>query len=154
MPQFSISEIGIERVEDIQPLWEELNQHHATISPHFSHLFESTSFAQRRKALHHKAEQGVVRIFLGYVNERRVGYCAVSICESHGEIESIFILEAYRGLRLGEGLMQAALAWMESNGAHSKSVNVIYGNEKAHSFYAKYGFKPRSITFLQQVPSP
>lgn len=79
-----------------------------------------------------------------------IGYCISSIDQKHiGEIESIFVDEEFRHQGFGHHLMQKALAWMEKEQVKSKIVGVVYGNESAFPFYARYGFFP-SATILRQ----
>lgn len=152
MTALTLIEAGEERLSDIQPLWEGLNRLHAEATPHFKSHFESYTFATRKTYLETKAQTGRLRIFLAMDEDTPVGYCVTSLCSGHGEIESIFIMDAYRGRKMGDTLMRAALAWLDAHGAETKSVNVVYGNEVAHPFYAKYGFLPRSTTLSQRQP--
>ncbi|MDD3306838.1 MAG: GNAT family N-acetyltransferase [Acetobacterium sp.] len=82
---------------------------------------------------------------------KNVGYC-ISRIEFSGdaEMESLYVLENYRGMGLGEKLLSNAIAWMDEMGAHSKTVSVAVGNEKAFSFYERFGFYPRK-TLLEQI---
>lgn len=43
-----------------------------------------------------------------------------------------------------------AITWMDEMGAHTKTVSVAVGNEKAFSFYERFGFYPRK-TLLEQI---
>lgn len=45
--------------------------------------------------------------------------------------------------------MRAALGWLDENGAKSKTVVVVHGNETANCFYERYGFYPKSIHLAQ-----
>lgn len=145
-----ITEAGPERLNDIRPLWEGLNRLHASVSPHFKDDFDGYPFSYRKAYLAGKAGQGRLRIFLAETDGEPIGYCVASLDnQMQGEIESIFVIERCRGQGLGDALMRAALGWLDANGAASKSVSVVFGNETAHPFYARYGFLPRS-TRLQQ----
>jgi len=142
---------GVERLDDIRPMWEALNRLHAQVTPHFRRDFVCYEFDDRKAYLLSKASMGEVCIFLIRLRGVFVGYCVASLRhDQHGEIESIYVEEAYRGMRLGDMLMRTALDWMDENGAITKSINVVFGNENAFSFYAKYGFYPRSTTLLQK----
>mgnify|MGYP000956525834 FL=1 len=81
----------------------------------------------------------------------RVGHCISSVDKDYtGEIDSIFVLKGYRGVGIGEQLMQKGLQWMDDMGAEKIVVNVAAGNEQAFGFYEKYGFYPRR-TMLEQI---
>jgi ribosomal protein S18 acetylase RimI-like enzyme len=68
--------------------------------------------------------------------------------EKIGEIESIFVCEAFRGV--GDSLIKNALAWMDQKGAETKTVEVSVGNEPAFDFYGRYDFLPRKTVLLQR----
>lgn len=151
MNNITITECGLERLDDIQPLWEALNAHHALVSSHFADYFKRFGFDQRKAALESKAHRGSLRIFFAEVNDRIAGQCVVTLMpEMLGEIDSIIVDKAYRGKNVGDSLMRAVLDWLDTNGAKSKTVVVVHGNESANAFYAKYGFMPRS-TRLSQI---
>ena len=80
-----------------------------------------------------------------------VGYLVSSVSvERVGTVESIFVLEAYRGLGVGDTLMRTALSWMDENSVTEKIIEVTVGNEQVHGFYGRFGFMPRQ-TLLKQV---
>ena len=151
MTNVTIISCGPEGLGSIQPLWEQLNHHHAETSAHFSDYFENFTFEQRSAALKAKARRGKLRLFIAESDGQIAGQCIVSLMpELLGEIDSIFVGEAFRGKKIGDSLMRAALDWLDENGAKSKTVVVVYGNESAHAFYERYGFKPRSTRLAQR----
>jgi len=80
--------------------------------------------------------------------KKNIGYCVASLDPAYnGEIESIFVEEDYRRQTVGDRLMTAALDWLVAHDPRAISVAVVFGNEQAHPFYAKYGFVPRT-TYL------
>jgi ribosomal protein S18 acetylase RimI-like enzyme len=78
--------------------------------------------------------------------------------EKTGEIESIFIEEAYRTQGIGSTLVTCALAWLDENGSVRNRVPVADGNEAVFGFYKKFGFYPRMKMLEQKrecgVPHP
>jgi len=150
MPEVEIKEVGIECLDEIRPLWERLNHHHAAVSEHFSEYFQRFSFDQRKAGLETKAQHGIFRLFIARSNGQLAGQCIISLGpDLIGEIDSLFVAEEFRNKKIGDSLMRAALDWFDKNGATSKSIVVIHGNESAHSFYARYGFLPRSTRLTQ-----
>lgn len=92
-----------------------------------------------------------VEIAVEETSGRKVGYVVSTVnSEKTGEVESIYIDEAYRGMGIGGQLMRDALDWMDQNGSISKQVEVSVGNEVAWGFYGRNGFLPRK-TLLKQV---
>ena len=138
---------------DIQALWEALNQHHRDAAVNFKSHYENFIFEMRKKNLLLKAKNGQMRIEIAVDQgtAQNVGYC-ISRVEFSGdaEMESLYVLETYRGLGLGEKLLSNAIAWMDEMGSHTKTMSVAVGNEKAFSFYERFGFYPRK-TMLEQI---
>jgi diamine N-acetyltransferase len=141
------------RLDDVKELWEKLNQHHFRLSPNFKPYYAAMTFPKRKQALLQKAAKGEMRVDIAMDAKKnlKVGYCISSLdSEGTGEIESIYVLEAYRGLGIGDELMKAALSWMQAKQATKKIVIVGAGNEQALGFYERYGFHIRK-TMLEQT---
>ena len=144
-----------EGLDLIGPLWLELRQMQRARSPHFKSALGSRSFEERREELLEKAAGGLMRVELAREESGRVlGYCVSSIGpDMTGEVDSIFVTAAYRGMGIGSALMEGALRWMEGLGVKRKVLLAIVGNEDVHSFYARFGFLPKSV-LLEQVQAP
>lgn len=140
-----------EGLDLIGPLWLELRQMHRVRSTHFKSVLGSRSFEERREELLEKAAGGLMRVELAREEDGRVvGYCVSSLgADMTGEVDSIFVTAAYRGMGIGTALMEQALRWMENLGAKRKVVMAIVGNEEAHAFYARFGFLPKSVMLEQ-----
>jgi diamine N-acetyltransferase len=138
---------------EIKVLWEALNQYHCIRSAHFKEHYLGMTFEKRKTVLLKKAAGGELHVELAVdeVTGQSAGYLVCSLGgDATGEIESIYVEEAYRGRGVGDGLMKNALAWMEQKGAVEKVVEVSVGNEYAWGFYGRFGFLPRK-TLLQQA---
>jgi diamine N-acetyltransferase len=138
-------------LESLRPLWNGLNEHHHRSSRFFRAHYEQWTFDDRKAYFENLARTGSLRVdvardpALGW----DVGYCVSSLNhENHGEIESIFVIEAYRNRSVGSALIGRALRWMEDLGAVRIRVSVADGNESAFEFYRKFGFRPR-MTVLE-----
>lgn len=143
-------------LDEVKPLWEQLNMYHLALSKNFKHYYMDMTFPKRKIDLLKKAASGKMHVDLAIDEKSRqkVGYCISSVTsEKTGEIKSIFVIEDSRGSGIGDVLMRRALCWMDSEGAVEKIVEVASGNEKAWEFYGKYGFLPRK-TMLKQVKKP
>ncbi len=140
-------------LDEVQVLWEGLNQHHLLLSPYFKQHYQTFTFKERKAALLKKAKQAQMRIDLAVckTTNQNVGYIISTFDkEKTGEIDSVFVNPAYRGFGVGDALVKRALAWMDKKGAVAKIVEVGFGNEQAFGFYSRYGFYPRK-TVLKQV---
>ena len=58
-----------------------------------------------------------------------------------GEIYSIYVLEGFWNLGIGRTLMENSLTALERDGFGSVKVWVLETNQRARSFYEKFGFK-------------
>lgn len=143
---------GLELLPMVKPLWEGLIEHHSNISKDFSESIRRRRFEERVAEFGGKANNYTFRIELIEVEDTisPIGYCISSISSDLvGEVESIFIEEAYRGLHIGDMLMKSALNWMDGHNVKTKKISVMAGNDVL-KFYEKYGFKVRSY-ILEQV---
>jgi len=146
---------GAELLDEIRPLWEQLNQHHAAVSPHFAVDFQAKTFARRKLALLEKYADGEIRVDIARFRGRGVGYLISALApDGVGEIESIYIEGRFRGQAIGERLMRRALDWLDARGAHTKVIDVAVGNERAYHFYARFGFYPRVVRLKQKLEAP
>ncbi|MCW4000447.1 MAG: GNAT family N-acetyltransferase [Candidatus Bathyarchaeota archaeon] len=137
----------------IKPLWEALNLYHTSRSTHFKGHYRGMTFEKRVAVLLKKSVGGELHLELALDQAagRGVGYVVCSFGgEGVGEVDSVFVEEAYRGRGIGDKLMKNTLAWMEQRGALKKTVEVSVGNEAAWGFYGRYGFLPRK-TVLEQT---
>ncbi len=141
-------------LDRIQPLWEKLNERHRAVSLHFAGVYAANTFARRRAGLMRKLASGrVMYVVLAYMpsSGEAAGYCVGTASrDGEGEVESIFVDQPFRGRGVADQLMRKTLAWMDGCGVTRKRVEVVFGNEEVVSFYARYGFVPRS-TILQQA---
>ncbi len=139
-------------LDQIKGLWEGLNRCMGESSTYFKQHFAAMTWEKRKADLLEKAAKGLMRVDLA-VDEatgQAVGYLVSSVnSKKIGEIESIFICEAYRGLGVGDRLMKNALAWMDQKGSVEKIVEATVGNEQVFGFYERYGFLPRLIQLKQ-----
>ena len=148
-------ETGSFDLDLIQPLWEKLNDHHRKQKSDFQEHYENFTFSERAEVLLKKSNAGDMHIGLvkDKYSEKLVAYCITTISgEGEGEIDSIYVEKEFQGQGLGDELMKCSLGWLDENSVKKKTVKVSVGNQKALSFYERYGFRPRSIT-LEHVSS-
>lgn len=139
-------------LDRIEQLWEELNDHHVSISKHFSKDFSEFSFEVRKASLIKDSTDGDLQVLVARNKNlnKDIGYCISNVnSENKGEIESIYVKPNYRNTGIGRTLMEKAIEWLDSKNVVEKVVGVAYGNESTYSFYAEFGFFPR-MTVLRQ----
>ncbi|HOI12843.1 MAG TPA: GNAT family N-acetyltransferase [Methanoculleus sp.] len=152
VPPVEYRTTDITGIEVIRPLWAGLNAHHRAHARAFKDLYARMTFDDRKAYFAGLAEAGALRIDLAFdpAAVSCVGYCVSSLSpESAGEIESVYVDEAYRSQGVGTALVHRALAWLDGNGSAVNRVSVTDGNEEAFSFYRRFGFHPRR-TVLEQ----
>jgi ribosomal protein S18 acetylase RimI-like enzyme len=153
MTKIRIIEGGPVLLDAVGPLWKKLARHHAGISVYFAGEFKSMRWPHRRADLLEKARAGSLRIALAEPvgAQACVGYC-VAVINSHGlgEIESLYVDDAFRGRGVGTALVDKIMAWFDRKKAESTSVNVAIGNESAFRFYRQWGFYPRVTSLLRK----
>lgn len=106
-------------LDDIKELWEALNEHHKEKSLHFKEFYNMFSFDTRKADLIKQAQNKHMQVIIAFDDEVQIcGYCISSVDKDNtGEIDSIFVLQSYRGFGIGEQLMQKGLQWMGEMGA-------------------------------------
>ena len=147
---------GIDEIDLIRPLWEQLNEHYHRKASRFRRHYERMTFEERRSNFYKLHEAGQLRLDLAADSRdgKYIGYCVSSVPEEKtGEVESLFVDAAYRSEGIGTALVTRGLAWMDSLGVVRKRVSVSDGNEAAWEFYRKFGFYPR-MTVLEQKTDP
>jgi ribosomal protein S18 acetylase RimI-like enzyme len=140
-------------LDQVEPLWHQLIKFMQQSSTYFQSYYKTMTFEKRKNALLKKKGKGEIHIsiVLDELSGKNVGYCISSLNEDKiGEIDSLLVTKAYRGLGIGSSLVADGLAWMDKKGAIKKVVEVGQGNEEVFDFYGKFGFKPRK-TILEQI---
>ena len=145
IPQFV--EGGAELLERIETLWTELRKHHADLSPYWRTSLMAQPFTRRRAALLEKSRGGML-VQLATLLHEDVGYCVTTVDNSVGELDSIFVISAYRHGGIGHLMMTRAMEWLTEKAVTSIVVDVLTGNKAAQAFYARYGFQPRTVRLL------
>ncbi len=153
MQDIQYLQADVHELDDIRPLWEQLNALHISCSPHFASRFERYRFDDRKKELQRLAHAGELLLLLARKTGQGqcVGYCVSSIHGRRGEIESIFVNESYRHQGVGHALMVRSLEWLNEREVNDIMVGVVAGNESAWNFYARYGFMPHCTSLLRKM---
>ncbi|MBP2656212.1 MAG: N-acetyltransferase [Firmicutes bacterium] len=149
MPNITFSSGNEELLNIIQPLWEQLNEHHRSKTQHFQQYYTKFTFDKRKASLLELANTGTIRVDLAkdLAADHYAGYCVSTIDQDqNGEIQSLFVEPDYRKLGIGGKFMERALARLDENSAKKISISVAGGNEQAFAFYRQYGFFPRRTT--------
>jgi GNAT superfamily N-acetyltransferase len=140
---FIVESGGIELLPRVETLWYELKEHHRKIDPSFPDM-STPSFELRLSGLKEKGKELLVDCVLRKSNGLDIGYCFSIIDRNDvGEIESLYIQEAFRGQGIGKDLVMRALLWMDQKCVTARRVSVLSGNREAIRFYEHFGFRSR-----------
>src|SRR6267142_5318776 len=149
---FAYRVVGEEGMGVVRPLWEKLRAHHSPLLAGLPGAMPPFNFEPRKQEILAKSAAGKIRIELvsTATDGLDVAYCISTVSrDGCGEMDSMFVEEAFRGRGIGSELVRHALEWLESAGATSKVVTVAFANEEALSFYQRFGFQPRTVLMQQ-----
>lgn len=155
-PAISFRLLAPAEFEAIRPLWEQLNQHHASYPTPFAAEIAARSFAARLGALRDKSadERLRVEIAANSPDSPPIAYGVTSLSSSGvGEVDSLFVAPEYRRLGIASTLLQNALDWLRAHGAVSPRVVVFQANDEAVAFYRRFGFHPRNLELERPASS-
>lgn len=130
------------QIGEIKALWQDLNRLHGQRSVNFRHHFSTFTFEERSEQLLSKEE---LKLFVAYEKGQKIGYCAATLENGVGEIDSIYIKPNFQSAGVGRELMERALDWLEHFHCKSIRVAIAEGNESVMPFYERYGFKTRFV---------
>lgn len=131
----------------IEALWNKLNGLHSQLSPFFQDEYGNKKFADRKKELLEKAEEGILKIFIAMDADsgNLAGYCVCSVVDGTGEIDSIFVEEGYRKHKIGDELMTRSGTFFKNNSVSKQVLSVYAGNENVIRFYNRHGYYQKYI---------
>lgn len=141
-------DIAYDDVEIIKDLWEKNRLYHEKLSEFFKEFYRSVRFEQRIKAFG-ELDADKVKITVARDGGEYIGYCISTAIDGKGELESLHVDEASRGLGVGKKLALGHLAWMREKGCKVIGVTVSHENAATISFYRKLGFVPNTL-YMQQ----
>jgi GNAT superfamily N-acetyltransferase len=165
MTNVRIVKTGLDRVEDLGPLWRSLHEHHHAVGadvPGIPLRDPEDSWARRRaEYLEWLAEPGAF-VLLAEDEGRAVGYALVTMHEpgddTHvtrerfAELKTLSVLEGRRGAGIGTSLLEAVFAELRAEGVRELLIGVLAANRDAARLYERYGFRPWHIEYLGTVP--
>ena len=155
---------GIERIDDLQPLWESLHEHHATVAPHLEQLgpvrTPDQSWAVRRELYEEWLSEPDAFVLLAEVNREPIGYALVHLRgpeetwktgDRIGVLETLAVLPDERGRGVGTALFERIYAELRELGVKELQVAVISKNAEALRFYERHGLLPFTVSYMGRV---
>ena len=155
---------GVERIDDLQPLWESLHEHHATVAPHLEQLGPvrrpDQSWAVRRELYEEWLAEPDAFVLLAEVNREAIGYALVHLRgpeetwatgDRIGVLETLAVLPDERGRGVGTALFERIYAELRALGVRELQVAVISKNAEALRFYERHGLLPFTVSYMGRV---
>jgi GNAT superfamily N-acetyltransferase len=156
---------GSERIGDLQPLWESLHDHHATIAPHLTELGPvrdaSESWAVRRALYEDWLAEPDAFVLVAESDGQPVGYALVHLRGPEetwttgariGVLETLAVLPGERGRGIGSALFERMYEELRELGVRELEVAVISKNAEALRFYERQGLLPFTVSYLGRLP--
>jgi ribosomal protein S18 acetylase RimI-like enzyme len=152
---------GAELLDELQPLWLAMFDHHAQVRPPDVPVIERALSWPRRRALYERVlPTPDAFVLLARRDGRAVGYVLAHVHDDGpddtwptgariGEIESLAVLAAERGAGLGTLLLDVAEERLAAAGVHDLRLIVLTGNDAAQRFYERRGMRPVVIGLLK-----
>jgi ribosomal protein S18 acetylase RimI-like enzyme len=160
-----IVKVGAERIDELEPLWKALQEHHRSVDPGLPAIPPRTaddSWPRRRAKYADWLQHPDAFVLFAEAAARPVGYALVSIHEpaddTHvtgerwAELQSLSVEPTSRGGGLGTRLMERVYEELRASRIEELAIGVIATNERAMHFYERQGFRPWVVTTLGKVP--
>ena len=104
---------------------------------------EKASFAMpwSRKSFWEEAANERTYYLLALDDEKVIGYAGTWILDDEAQITNVAVAPAYRGKKVGAGLMENLIGEAKKRGATRMTLEVRPSNTAALALYEKFGFK-------------
>jgi len=166
MPAIVIVDVPHERLDELEPLWRALYDHHSEVTPHLRERSRPFALAWQSRRLTETrwlAAEPDSFVLAAKQADRTVGYAFVRIRRGAGFAESwsvadpladlatLSVLPELRGQGIGSALMDAVEARLGEMGIADMAITVIATNAEAIPFYERRGAVPFITEFIQSV---
>jgi ribosomal protein S18 acetylase RimI-like enzyme len=155
-----IVEAGAERLDDLEPLWHALVQHHAAVAVGLGEPRDRADSWERRRRLYEDllAKDGTYAL-IAERDGAPVGYAMVSLSrpsmtwaiERTANLETIVVLPEARGASVGTRLIDAVKERMRAAGVTHLGLGVVATNDDAIRFYRRHGFQPAFVEMIARI---
>ena len=157
----SVVRAGADRVDELEPLWRALYDHHAVVGRGAAPVRDFADTWRRRRAQYEQwLAAGEAVLLLAQREGRALGYAMVrpvpgaatwDLGERGLEIETLSVAPDERGAGVGHALIEAAAEFGRELGAQFMDVGLVYTNEGAYRFYEREGFRRFYVSMVRQL---
>jgi ribosomal protein S18 acetylase RimI-like enzyme len=142
---------GLDRVDELGPLWLQLHHHHQRVSRVQPFVDDETSWAVRRRGYVEIFEAGGFAL-IAEDDEGLAGYAMVKLHEGGddswaledrwAEVWTLVVAERTRGRGIGSALLDAVDEELAARGITDLMIGVMEGNDGARRQYERRGLVP------------
>jgi GNAT superfamily N-acetyltransferase len=152
-----IERAGIERINELEPLWRALREHHAVVGATVAPVRAADDSWSRRRADYVRWLSDGSGTLLIAKDGAALGYAMVrvfdgpptwAIGDQIAEVETLSVLPSARGSGIGHALISVARDVALSKGATALTVAFVHTNSDAQGFYEREGFRPFYLSML------
>jgi ribosomal protein S18 acetylase RimI-like enzyme len=169
MTDLAIVSVPADRVDDLQPLWRSLYEHHIALTPHLcdrARPFEQAWHARQRIESQRLASEPESFVLAAQADDRYVGYAFVrvrtgsdfaaswSASDPLAELAILVVSPEARGRGVGSALLDAVEMRLRELQIEDMLIGVITTNADAMRLYERRGALPFLTHFVQRVSSP
>ncbi len=167
MGEVRIVRAGQERIDDLEPLWKALQEHHLAGEeeiPGIPMRRPDDSWPRRRARYVRWLAEPDAFALIAEENDRPVGYALVTV---HGpaddthvtrdrlaELQSLSVEAGRRGKGVGGRLMEAVYAELRALDVRELVIGVMASNHEAIRYYERLGFNPWLAVYMGTIPDP
>ena len=163
-PEITVTRAGPERLDDLEPLWKALHDHHAVAASQLAGVtpFRSPgeSWTRRRASYAAWLEGPDAFALIAEHDGEPVGYAFVRVGGGEtmlvtgdrvGSLETLSVLPHARGRGIGTAIVDEVYRELGRLGVRELTVDLMATNTDAARFYERRGMIPYVATYLGRV---
>ncbi|MCZ4696040.1 GNAT family N-acetyltransferase [Ancylomarina euxinus] len=137
----------------IKELWERNRDYHQQISKSFGNLYKELIFEDRMIGFAGLDKDRIkMTLVEDVLSDESVAYCISVRNEMCGEVQTLHVIEEYRGCGIGKSLMLDHMMWFKKNDCNDVKLNVSCENKNTIAFYEALGFRSNTIEMCLMSP--
>jgi ribosomal protein S18 acetylase RimI-like enzyme len=168
MDDLTISLAGAERIDDVEPVYRALYDHHVAVTTwrpapergadvawqRRRKRYESTLSSSDGILLVAEGDGRVVGALIGEVEDPADGSDTFAVPTSTAHVHDLAVLPDAQGGGIGRALMARFEQELRDRGVRSYGLDVMAGNDAARGFYSALGLELAQMTMYKVLPSP
>ena len=154
-----LSVAGVERIDDLEPLWLALHRHHREVAAVPVQADDGLSWELCRANYRRHIEAGDGFLIMADRHGITTGYTMVLLragpddtypfTDRFAEVLTLVVSPAERGRGVGSALLDAVDAELAVRGISDQVISVMAGNAAAQRLYERRGFVPGEILLFR-----